>query len=306
MGSLQGRDYLGVRDLSPDELRHVVDLAAELKARLRGGEHPPLLRGKILAMVFEKPSLRTRATFEAGMWQLGGHAIYLGPQDVQMGSRESSADVAKNLQRWVHGIAARTFDQSTVETLAGNSGVPVINALSDWEHPLQTLATLQTIQERFGRLSGTRVAWVGDGNNVLRSLVYAGARLGLSLVIAAPEEYGLDSGTLAWGRAVAGSSLDVTEDPVAAVRDADLIYADVWTSMGQESTAASRRRVFQPYQVNTALLAHAPAHALVTHCLPAHRGEEITDEVLDGPRSIAFDEAENRLHVQKALLAEVL
>ena len=306
MGSLQGRDYLGVRDLSPDELQHVVDLAADLKARHRDGEPARLLRGKILALVFEKPSLRTRATFEAGMWQLGGHAIYLGPQDVQMGTRESSADVAKNLQRWVHGIAARTFDQSTVETLAGNSGVPVINALSDWEHPLQTLATLQTIQERFGRLSGTRVAWVGDGNNVLRSLVYAGARLGVSLVVATPEKYGLDSGTLAWGRAVAGSTLDVTDDPVAAVRDADLIYTDVWTSMGQEPTAASRRRVFQPYQVNAALLAHAPAHALVTHCLPAHRGEEITDEVLDGPRSIAFDEAENRLHVQKALLAEVL
>jgi ornithine carbamoyltransferase len=306
MGSLQGRDYLGVRDLSPDELQHVVDLAADLKARHRDGESARLLRGKILALVFEKPSLRTRATFEAGMWELGGHAIYLGPQDVQMGTRESSADVAKNLERWVHGIAARTFDQSTVETLAGNSGVPVINALSDWEHPLQTLATLQTIQERFGRLSGTRVAWVGDGNNVLRSLVYAGARLGLSLVIATPEEYGLDSGTLAWGRAVAGSTLDVMDDPVAAVRDADLIYTDVWTSMGQEATAASRRRVFQPYQVNAALLAHAPAHALVTHCLPAHRGEEITDEVLDGPRSVAFDEAENRLHVQKALLAEVL
>jgi ornithine carbamoyltransferase len=306
MGSLQGRDYLGVRDLSPDELQHVVDLAAELKARLRDGGHPPLLRGKILALVFEKPSLRTRATFETGMWQLGGHAVYLGPQDIQMGTRESPADVAKNLQRWVHGIAARTFEQATVDTLARNSGVPVINALSDWEHPLQTLAALQTIQERFGRLSGRRVAWVGDGNNVLRSLVYAGARLGLSLVIATPEEYGLDSGTLAWGRAVAGSSLDVTDDPVAAVRDADLIYTDVWTSMGQESTAAARRRLFQPYQVNAALLAHAPAHALVSHCLPAHRGEEITDEVLDGPRSIAFDEAENRLHVQKALLADVL
>jgi len=306
MGSLRGRDYLGVRDLTPEELHRVLDLATDLKDRLRAGEHTPLLRGKILALVFEKPSLRTRATLEVGMLQLGGHAIYLGPQDIQMGTRETPADVARNLERWTHGIAVRTFAQATVDALAKTGGIPVINALSDWEHPLQALAALQTIQERFGRLAGIRLAWVGDGNNVLRSLLYAAAGLGMSLIIAAPEEYGLDSETLAWGRATAGSRLEVTDDPIAAVQEADVIYTDVWTSMGQEATTASRRRVFQRYQVNAALLAHAPAQALVTHCLPAHRGEEITDDVLDGPRSIAFDEAENRLHAQKALLAELL
>ncbi len=248
-------------------------------------------------------------TFETGMFQLGGHAVYLGPEDIQMGSRESPADVARNLERWVDGIAARVFAQTTVETLAEHAQIPVINGLSDWEHPCQALAALLTIQERFGRIAGIRMAWVGDSNNTIRSLVYAGTTLGMAIVVATPEEYGLDAGTLRQGRALADAAhgqLAVTDDPVAAVREADIIYTDVWTSMGQEATADVRRRVFHPYQVNAALLARASKHAVVTHCLPAHRGEEITDDVLDGPRSIAFDEAENRLHTQKALLAEVL
>jgi len=306
---VRGRDFLSIRDLTPEELQRLVSRAAEWKARARTGEQSAPLHGKSLALVFEKPSLRTRTTFEVAMFQLGGHAVHLGPQDIQMGSREGPADVARNLERWVDGIVARTFAQATLETLAAHARVPVINALSDWEHPCQVLAALLTIQERFGRIQGIRLAWVGDGNNTLRSLVYGLPRLGMTVAIATPEEYGLDAETIRLGRRLgdeAGGSLEVTEDPVIAVRGADVIYTDVWTSMGQEATAAARRRVFHPYQVNAALLAHAPSHAVVTHCLPAHRGEEITDEVLDGPRSLAYDEAENRLHTQKALLAEVL
>lgn len=305
---MRGRDFLSIRDLNAEELQYLLDRAAELKTRTKAGDRPTPLRGKVLALVFEKPSLRTRTTFEIGMLQLGGHAVYLGPPDIQMGARETAADVARNLERWVDGIAARVFAQTTVETLAEHARVPVINALSDCEHPCQALAALLTIRERFGRIAGIRLAWVGDGNNTSRSLVYAGAKLGMAIVVATPEEYGLDADTLRTARAMAasGATLEVTDDPAAAVRDADVIYTDVWTSMGQEATATVRRRVFHPYQVNQALLARAPRHAVVTHCLPAHRGEEITDDVLDGPRSVAFDEAENRLHSQKALLAEVL
>jgi ornithine carbamoyltransferase len=308
VGSIvRGRDFLSMRDLTPEELRHLVQRAAELKTRAKAGDRPTPLRGKVLALVFEKPSLRTRTTFEAGMFQLGGHAVYLGPQDIQMGSREIPADVARNLERWVDGIAARTFAQGTVETLAEHAHIPVLNALSD--HPCQALAAFLTIQERFGRLAGIRLAWVGDGNNVLRSLVYGGMKLGMAITVATPREYGLDTETIRQGRSLAagaGGVLEITDDPAAAARDADVIYTDVWTSMGQEATAAARRRAFSRYQVNAALVAQAPAHAVVTHCLPAHRGEEITDEILDGPRSVALDEAENRLHTQKALLAEVL
>ena len=306
---MRGRDFLSIRDLNPEELHRLLERAADLKTRGKAGDRPTPLRGKVLALVFEKPSLRSRTTFEAGMLQLGGHAVYLGPHDIQMGSREIPADVARNLERWVDGIAARTFAHGTVEALAEHARIPVLNALSDREHPCQALAALLTIQERFGRLKGIRLAWVGDGNNVLRSLVYGGTALGMAVAVATPKDYGLDAETIRQGRSLAagaGGALELSDDPAAAVRDADVVYTDVWTSMGQEATAAARRRAFTRYQVNAALLAHAPAHAVVTHCLPAHRGEEITDEILDGPRSVALDEAENRLHTQKALLAEVL
>ena len=306
---MRGRDFLSIRDLNPEELHRLLERAADLKTRAKAGDRPTPLRGKVLALVFEKPSLRTRTTFETGMFQLGGHAVYLGPHDIQMGSREIPADVARNLERWVDGIAARTFAHGTVEALAEHARIPVLNALSDREHPCQALAALLTIQERFGRLKGIRLAWVGDGNNVLRSLVYGGTALGMAVAVATPKDYGLDAETIRQGRSLAagaGGALELSDDPAAAVRDADVIYTDVWTSMGQEAAAGARRRAFTGYQVNAALLAHAPAHAVVTHCLPAHRGEEITDEILDGPRSVALDEAENRLHTQKALLAEVL
>jgi ornithine carbamoyltransferase len=306
--ALRGRDVLGIGDLDAREMRTVLALAAELKERGQAGDRPPLLRGKVLALLFEKPSLRTHATFETGMFHLGGHALYLDDRSVGMGRRESYADIARNLERWVQGIAVRTFAHANVEALAAHARVPVINALSDWEHPCQALAALLTLQERWERLEGLRIAWVGDGNNVLRSLLLGAVRLGVSVAIAAPLGYELDAATLdeAGRRAAPGTVIDVIDDPVRAVRDADLVYTDVWASMGQEGEVDRRRPVFARFQVNAALLARAPRHALVSHCLPAHRGEEITDEVLDGPRSVAFDEAENRLHVQKSLLALAL
>jgi ornithine carbamoyltransferase len=305
---LRGRDLLGIRDLDARETRTVLAVAAELKQRSRAGDRPPLLAGKVLALLFEKPSLRTHVTFETAMLHLGGHGVYLGVQDAGLGTRESYPDIARNLERWVDGIAVRTFSHANVEALAAHARVPVINGLSDWEHPCQALATLLTIQERFGRMDGARIAWIGDGNNVLRSLLLGAVRLGASVAIATPPGYGLDAETLQHARecAAPGVSVDVTADPVRAVRDADLVYTDVWASMGREAEADSRRRAFAAYQVNAALLGHAPRHALVSHCLPAHRGEEITDEMLDGPRGVAFDEAENRLHVQKSLLALAL
>ncbi len=309
MAALRGRDFTGIRDLDVGELLELLRLAAELKARSRAGDRPPLLSGKTLALVFEKPSLRTRVTFEAAMLQLGGHAVYLGAQDIQMGSRESPPDVARTLERAVDGIAVRTFAQETVQALAEHARIPVLNALSDWEHPCQALAALLTIQERLGRLTGVRLAWVGDGNNVLRSFLLGMTRLGISIAIATPPRYGIDPETLRAARedaASAGAAVEVTDDPAQAVAGADLIYTDAWASMGQEAEAAARRQAFARFQVNAALLARAPRTALVSHCLPAHRGEEITGEVLDGPRSVAFDEAENRLHVQKALLAQIL
>jgi len=306
--ALRGHDVLGIGDLDAREMRTVLALAAELKERGQAGDRPPLLAGKVLALLFEKPSLRTHATFETGMFHLGGHALYLDDRSVGMGRRESYADIARNLERWVQGIAVRTFAHANAEALAAHARVPVINALSDWEHPCQALAALFTAEERWGRLEGLRIAWVGDGNNVLRSLLLGAVRLGVSVAIATPPGYELDAATLdeAGRRAAPGTVIDVTDDPVRAVRDADLVYTDVWASMGQEGEAERRRPVFGRFQVNTALLARAPRHALVSHCLPAHRGEEITDEVLDGPRSVAFDEAENRLHVQKSLLALAL
>lgn len=309
MASLEGRDFTVIRDLETAEVQDLLNVAADLKARRRTGDRPPLLAGKILALVFEKPSLRTRVTFEAAMLELGGHAIYLGAQDIHMGVRESQADVARNLERWVDGIAARTFVHATITILAEHTRIPVVNALSDWEHPCQGLATLLTVQERWGRLSGLRLAWVGDGNNVLRSLLLGAVRLGISVAIATPDGYGLDAETLRAARelaAAAGAGIEVTDDPVQAVTGADLVYTDIWASMGREGEADTRRQAFARYQVNAALLAHAPRYALVSHCLPAHRGEEITDDILDGPRSLALEEAENRLHTQKALLAQVL
>lgn len=307
--SLKGRDFISMDDLTPDELRGLLDEAAELKQRARAGERPPLLAGKVLAMIFEKPSLRTRVTFEVGMWQLGGHAIYLAPQDVQLGTRESVPDVARNLERWASGIMARTFAQRTVTTLAEYAGIPVINGLSDHEHPCQVLGDLLTIREHVGRLRGARVAWVGDGNNVCHSLLLGAAKVGMHVSAATPAGFAPASAVVVRARDIGtqtGSRIDVGTDPRAAVREADVIYTDVWVSMGQETERVDRLRSFVGFQVDARLVGQAPGHAIVMHCLPAHRGEEITDEVLDGPRCAAWDQAENRLHAQKGLLAMLL
>ena len=296
-------------DLSPEEVLQVLDTATDLKRRAKAGDRPALLAGRVLAMIFEKPSLRTRVTFEVGMWELGGHAVYLAPQDVQLGARESVPDVARNLERWVGGIMARTFAHRTVQTLAEHARIPVINGLSDLEHPCQTLGDLLTIRERFGHLDGLRVAWVGDGNNVCHSLLLGAAKVGMHVAVATPARYAPDPAIVARAREIApasGSRIEVGTDAKAAARGADVIYTDVWVSMGQEAEREAKIKVFSGYQVNGALTAQAAARAVVMHCLPAHRGEEITSEVLDGPQSIVFEQAENRLHAQKALLSLIL
>jgi ornithine carbamoyltransferase len=304
-------DFVSIRDLTAAQSELLLELALVLKKAHQKDRdfQQTLLARKTLALVFEKPSLRTRVTFEAGMTQLGGHAIYLGPADIQLGTREPVADAAHNLERWVDGIAARTFRHDTIRELAQNARVPVINALSDFEHPCQALADFLTIREKCGKTAGVTVAYVGDGNNVAHSLMHLGARLGAHVIIACPRGYEPDKAVTADSSAVAsatGGSVVITNDPREAARNASVIYTDVWASMGQESEAAERAVIFQPFQVNADLVALAPADAWVMHCLPAHRGQEITDEVMDGPRSVVFDQAENRLHAQKALLATLL
>lgn len=306
---MRGRDLVSIDDLTAAELVEVLDCAADLKRRLRAGETTPDLAGKSLAMIFEKPSLRTRVTFEVGMRQLGGGAVNLAPADIQMGTRESVPDVARNLSRWVDGIMVRTFAHRTVVALAGAASVPVINGLSDWEHPCQTLADLLTIREHQGRLEGVRIAWVGDGNNVLHSLLLGAAKVGASIAVATPRDYAPADAVVRRARELAagsGAALTLAADPAEAVRGADIVYTDVWVSMGQEAERSQRMRDFAGYQVNAGLLRAAGGPVRVMHCLPAHRGEEITDDVLDGPSSIVLDQAENRLHAQKGLLALIL
>jgi ornithine carbamoyltransferase len=299
------RDLLRARDLSAEDFHAILDLARRFKLALKRREPTPELRGKSLAMIFEKPSLRTRATFELGMAQLGGHAVYLPPADIGLGRRETIADIARNLERWFDLIMARVFRQETLEEFARHCRAPIINALSDEEHPCQALADYMTLVERFDSLRGVRLTFIGDGNNVCHSLMALGARLGVRMTVCGPKGFEPSAEVVRahadeWGRS--GGALHHTYDPIEAVREADAVYTDVWTSMGQEDEAEARRRAFEPYQVNAALLARAPGEALVMHDLPARRGEEITDEVLDGSRCIAFDQAENRLHAQKGLM----
>ncbi|MGZ8527634.1 MAG: ornithine carbamoyltransferase [Candidatus Limnocylindrales bacterium] len=308
--SLRGRDLLSAADLSAAEVELVFDRAAELKAEFRATRrHADLpLVGRTLAMLFQKPSLRTRVTFEAGMTQLGGHAVHLATSDVGVGTRESVADVARNLDRWVDGIIVRTFAQAIAEEIAAVAEIPVINALTDLEHPCQALADLFTLRERFGALDGLALAFVGDGNNVYHSLALLGARLGLEVRLAHPPGHGPEPAIVEQARVIAGDAarIGLGGDPLAAVRSADVIYTDAWTSMGHEADAERRRTEFAAYRVDDRLLSAAGPATLVMHCLPAHRGEEIDSDVLDGPRSLVLSQAENRLHVQKAFLAESL
>jgi len=301
------KDFVSLADWSADELRAMLARAAELKELFRRGDRPQTLEGRSLAMFFEKPSLRTHVTFEAGMTQLGGHAIWLRPEQVGIGTRETAADVANNLSRWVDAIVARTYSHHLVEELAAVASIPVINGLTDLLHPCQVMADFQTIAEK-RPLADSAIAYIGDGNNMANSLLLGAAVLGLELRIATPESHRPARRVRKRAEelaAASGARLSWSEDPVTAVRDAHFVYTDVWTSMGQEAEHALRRELFRPYQVNPELLRHAP-DAWVLHCLPAHRGDEITDEVLDGDRSIVFDQAENRLHAQKAILERLL
>ncbi len=303
--SLKGRSFTRVADWSRDELESVLELADDLKQRQRRREEHHLLPGRTLAMIFQKPSTRTRVSFEVGMTQLGGHALYLAAGDLQLGRGETLKDTATVLSRYVDGIMIRTFDQADVEELARHASIPVINGLTDISHPCQALADVMTIRERLGRLEGVRVAYLGDGNNVCASLMVACGKLGAPFVAASPEGYEV------WPEAVelareAGGEVELTNDPRAAAEGADVLYTDVWTSMGQEEERELRLRDLNGFGIDAELVALANDDAIVLHCLPAHYGEEITEDVLYGPRSAVWDEAENRLHAQKALLALVI
>ena len=299
------RDLLTLADVTPEELEQMLTLAIDLKQRHKHGESMPLLAGKSLVLLFSKPSLRTRASFELGMVQLGGHSTYIQDPDIVLGLREPLKDLGRVLARYYDAIAIRTFAHASIVELAQAATIPVINALTDTFHPCQILAALQTLREHFGDLQGRRIAYIGDGNNVAHSWLLGAAQLGLTLTIACPRAYQPEVAVVRRARALAettGAVLDIVEDPKQGVKGADAIYTDVWTSMGREQEAATRHEVFRPYQINAALLAEAPSHAVVMHCLPAHRGEEITEDVFESERALVFEEAENRLHVQKALL----
>ena len=301
------RHFLNLWDLEPEELTYLLDEAVRLKAGYQHGERPPLLAGRVLGLVFEKQSLRTRASFEAAMAHLGGSSLFLSAPDGAMGVRESVPDFARNLSQYADAVVLRTFRHQTVEEFAAHSACPVINGLSDVSHPCQALADLLTVREVFGDVKGRTLVFVGDGNNVARSVAIGCGKLGARFILAAPNGYGFDQQFLDdYRRHCRAGELIQNGDPAHAVDRADIIYTDVWTSMGQEEEREQRLRHFQGYQVNDALLALAPAHTRVMHCLPAHRGEEVTDEVLDGARSVAFQQAGNRMHAQKALLKWLL
>ena len=303
--SLKGRSFTRVADWSRDELLSVLDLADDLKERQARREEHHLLPGRTLAMIFQKPSTRTRVSFEVGMTQLGGHALYLAAGDLQLGRGETLKDTATVLSRYVDGIMIRTFEQDDVEELARNASIPVINGLTDSSHPCQALADVMTIRERLGRIEGVRVAYLGDGNNVCASLMVACAKLGAPFVAATPEGYEPVPEVVAIARE-AGGEVELTHDPRETAEGADVLYTDVWTSMGQEDEREQRLRDLAGFGIDETLVGLANDDAIVLHCLPAHYGEEITEDVLYGPRSAVWDEAENRLHAQKALLALVV
>ena len=304
IATVPGRDLVSIRDLSPIEVESIFHLASMMKARPE--DFRTALAGKHIAMFFEKPSLRTRLTFEAGISGLGGSVSFVDQRHERLDARETLSDIAHNLERWVNGIVLRTFAHETVEGIAEYACVPVINALSEVEHPCQALADYFTLQERFGNLKKICLVYVGDGNNVMRSLLLTAALLGSKIRIAAPVGYGPDSQVTADAKEIAkqtGAKIEVMTDPRKAVRNADAVYTDAWISMGHEHESEERNRIFPPYQVNDELMSGAAPHAVFMHCLPAHRNEEVTDEVIDSVHSVVFEQAENRLHVQKAILA---
>ncbi len=300
-------DFLAISECSVPELRELLAESSSLKAFYKSGGRDLCLTGKTLAMLFEKPSLRTRLSFQVAMTDLGGHPIYVKPEDIGgIGKREPVKDIARVLSRYVQGIMARTFEHQTVLDLARYADIPVINALTDWSHPCQAMADVLTIQEHFGRIEGIKIAFIGDGNNVARSLAFAAGKLNMKLVVASPHGYELDAETIRQANAFTPGCTEQINDPYEAVRDADVIYTDTWVSMGQENEKAKRQKDFAGYAVDAKLVAAAPRHVKIMHCLPAYRGYEITDEIAESPASIMFDQAENRLHFQRALLKKLM
>jgi ornithine carbamoyltransferase len=306
---MKGKSLASLYDLTREEIEQILKTAELLKLQhLRGQEHP-LLKGKTLAMIFEKPSTRTRISFEVGMWQLGGYALYLSASDLQLGRGETIADTAQVLSRYIDGIMARVFAHQTILDLVKYSRVPVVNGLSDFSHPCQGLADLFTIYEKKGRLSGLKLAYVGDGNNVAHSLLFGCSKMGMDIILGCPEDYEPHPEVVFKAKEEAkrnGCKVKVTNDPKEAVKDVDIVYTDVWASMGKEKEHEERLKVFKPYQVNGQLIKEAKEDYIFMHCLPARRGEEVTDEVADSRNSVIFDQAENRMHTQKALLALIM
>jgi len=301
------KDFLAISDCSSEQLLELLEESSSLKALYKSGRHNLCLAGKVLAMLFEKPSLRTRISFQVAMTDLGGNPIYVKPEDIGgIGKREPIRDMARVLSRYVDGIMARTFEHQSATELARYADVPVINALTDRSHPCQAMADALTIKEHLGRIEGVKIAFVGDGNNVARSLAFAAGKLGMRMVVASPAGYELDTESIDTANSFAADCLVQTNDPRAAVADADVIYTDTWVSMGQEGEKEKRRQDFAGFEVNSELVAAAPPHAKIMHCLPAYRGYEISDDVAESPNSIIFDQAENRLHFQRALLKELM
>jgi ornithine carbamoyltransferase len=303
--NMKGKSLLSINDLSIDEINAIFELSADLKQKLKNGIPHKFLEGKTLGMIFSKPSTRTRVSFETGIYQLGGIGMYFGPNDLQLKRSENISDTAKVLSRYLDGIMIRTFDHQDVVDLARYGSIPIINGLTDLLHPCQVLADLFTIFEKKGSLKGLKFAYIGDGNNMAHSLLYGCSKTGMHISIASPKGYKPDEQIV--NNAIknskeTGSKIEILDDPFAAVKDADVVYTDVWASMGQESEAIERKKIFAPFQVNEQLVKYAKIDYLFMHCLPAHRGEEVVNEVIDSPNSVVFDEAENRLHVQKAIM----
>jgi ornithine carbamoyltransferase len=300
-------NFLSIKDFSPEEILYLLDLAREMKAH--PSAHTGVLKGKTLALIFEKPSLRTRVSFDVGIQQLGGFSVYLSNAEINLGKRESLYDVAKNLERMVQAIMIRTFAHENVERMAEYANVPIINGLTDYSHPCQAMADYLTMLELKGDVAGLKVAFIGDGNNVCHSLMFAGAQLGAHVWVATPEDYEPKPEAVEWALqrgTQTGGTCTLTHDPVEAATGADVVYTDAWASMGQEAEKEERQRIFAPYQVNSELFRRAKYDAMFMHCLPAHRGEEVTDEVIDSPHSAVYQQAENRLHAQKAILLEFM
>lgn len=303
------RDFLTLADITPDEIEQILTLSLEMKQRQKNSLVPRFLDGQTIALLFHKPSLRTRTSFEVGIHQLGGFTTYMHDQEIGIGVREPIKDLGRVLSRYYNGVVLRTFAHSLLEELAAAATIPVVNGLTDLSHPCQILSALQALHEHFGHLKGLHIAYVGDGNNVANSWMLGAAQMGLTLTIACPQAYQPSENILNQALHMAettGALIDIVEEPKQAVKGADAVYTDVWASMGQEDEAENRREIFRPYQVNAELLSESPSHTVIMHCLPAHRGEEITDQVLESSQSLVFEEAENRLHVQKALMVFLL